>query len=310
MSFYRYYYETYIGSASADHHRSLIPLSRNDITATNPFTYRWYTSEAENTDSKTCYVVSIGYERRPHKDSGHYNRSYNRYCFHYFVGGRGWYNGEPILAGQMLIVPPCEELFFESDSENPLEFYYITVSGKGSEALFSSAGFELSTYLCECPFISQIPDLFFSPLFENHSDTDPSFYLMSFFLQLMGYHKKYNYTESSSYKGASFYYYSQAIFYIESYLLSDITPTDIADFLNISYSYLRKIFSQYCECSVRDYILKQRFKYAADKMVLTQCSVKEAAELIGYSDYVHFSKMFKKIIGTSPSLYRDSHKST
>ena len=61
----------------------------------------------------------------------------------------------------------------------------------------------------------------------------------------------------------------------------------------------------YNESSVWDYILRQRFKYAANKLALTQCSVQEAAESIGYNDYVHFSKMFKKIMGTSPSVYRD-----
>ena len=191
MPFYRYAYEIYEGSISIDYHRSIIPLSYEQIVSHNPFTYRYYTSESENTNANACYVVSIGYERRPPQGERHRIKTYNRYSFHYFVKGKGWYKGEPISTGQMLIIPPCEELYFDSDSNNPLEFYYISVSGKGSETVFDSTGFKLTSYLCECPFISQIPKLFYSPLFESHSDTDPSFYLMSFYLQLMGYHKKY-----------------------------------------------------------------------------------------------------------------------
>lgn len=310
MSFYRYAYEIYENSESIQYHRSNAPISFEAIVPHNPFTYRYYTSQSDNTSNNTCYVVSVGYERRPPQGTQHRIRSYNRYSFHYFIKGQGEYKGESISAGQMLIIPPFEELYFVSDPSNPLEFYYISVSGEGSEAVFDNTGFQLTPYLCECPFITQIPQLFYSPLFEKHSDTDPSFYLMGFYLQLMGYHKKHNSTESEEKKGTTYYYYSQAISYIEAYLLSNITPKDVADFLNISYSYLRKIFSMYSDCSVKEYILKQRFIYAANKLALTQCSVQEAANIIGYSDHVHFSKMFKKIMGCSPGHYRDTYKET
>ena len=204
----------------------------------------------------------------------------------------------------MLIVPPFEELYFDSDPKDNIEFYYISVAGKGCEALFENAGLDHSPRIYECPFISEIPRLFYGPLFENHQNTDPSYCLLGFFIQLMGYHKKQNIIKQSLHNEAAYQYYCQAICYIESYLLTNITPEDVAKFLNISYSYLRKIFSLYSDCSARDYILKKRFQYAANKLSLTKCSVQTAAESIGYSDYVHFSKMFKKIMGVSPSQYK------
>lgn len=292
MSFYRYVYEIFDGNISLDRRRTLLPTSYDSIVPDKSFTYRYYTSEAENSNANLCYVVSVGYERRPPNSKRHHNLRYNRYTFHYFVKGKGEYMGKPISEGQVLIVPPCEELYFDSDPNNRIEFYYISVAGKGSETIFENTGFEHTPRLYDYPFIDEIPKLFYGPLFENHQDTDPSYYLMSFFLQLMGYHKKQNTMEKTPHKGPAYHYYCQAICYIESYLLSDITPNDVAKFLNISYSYLRKIFTEYCNCSVRDYILRKRFQYAADKLALTKCSVQNAAELIGYNDYVHFSKMF------------------
>ena len=305
MSFYRYAYEALGNFSTSNYTRSLVPFRRDDVVSNPYFTYRFYTSEAENVSNQSCYVVSIGYERRPHNEKLQRARSYNRYSIHYFIKGKGRYNGEGLCGGKMLIVPPCENLFFESDPLHPLEFYYISVSGEGSEGLFKSVGVGMTACCLECPFISKIPDLFYSPLFERHQDTDPAFYLMGLLMQLMGYHKKHNIAEPEVVRGTAFYYYRQAICYIDSYLLSDITPDGIARFLNISGSYFRRIFSTYNENSVWEYILKQRFKYAASKLALTQCSVQEAAESIGYNDYVHFSKMFKKIIGVPPSVYRE-----
>ena len=304
MSFYRYAYEIFDGNLSLSFRRTLLPISHSEIDPRNAFTYRYYTSEADYANANHCYVVSVGYERRPPKSHRHKDMKYNRYSFHYFVKGKGEYLGQPISAGQALIVPPFEELYFDSDPDDPIEFYYISVTGKGSEAIFENVGFEHAPRIYDCPFIEKIPELFYNPLFENHRDTDPSYYLISFFLRLMAFHKKYNVMGKELHKESAYHYYCQAICYIGSYLLSDITPNDVAKFLNISYSYLRKIFSEYCNCSVRDYILRKRFEYAADKLALTKCSVQQAAELIGYNDYVHFSKMFKKIIGVSPSQYK------
>ena len=308
MSFYRYAYEIYDGGTAPEYHRSLTPIPRENIAALGLFTYRYYTSESENQASDGCYVVSLGYERRPHGISKHRNSSYNRYSFHYFVKGTGSYQESPLGAGQLLMIPPCEPLYFESNPDDPLEFYYLSVSGDGSETLLRQAGFDRSVYLSECPFAAQIPQLFDAPLFEEHPETDPSFYLMGFFLQLMGRHKKHNVSAADLPKEKSYFYYSQAIHYIESYLLSDLSPKGIADFLHVSHSYLRKVFSLHCHCSVRDYILQKRIKYAADQLALTKCSVSEAANAIGYDDYTQFSKMFKKIMGTPPSHYRSSQK--
>ena len=248
MSFYRYAYERFDGNVSLDYRRTLLPNSYDNIDPDKAFTYRYYTSEAEHANANQCYVVSVGYEHRPPQSQRHKNMRYNRYSFHYFIKGKGRYMGQPISAGQALIVPPFEELYFDSDPDDPIVFYYISVAGKGSETVFESVGYEQAPRIYDCPFISKIPQLFYEPLFENHQDTDPSYYLMSFFLRLMGYHKKHIVMENESHKESAYHYYCQAICYIESYLLSDISPNDVAKFLNISYSYLRKIFLEYCNC--------------------------------------------------------------
>ena len=306
MVFYRYTYEKFDGNISLERTRTLLPIPYDNIAPHGAFTYRYYTSQAEISNEGQCYVVSIGYERRPPQSERHLTMRYNRYSFHYFIKGKGEYLGQPISAGQVLIVPPYEDLYFDSDAQDPIEFYYISIAGEWGKKMFDSIGIEHSARIYDCPFISKIPKIFYEALFEGYQDTDPSYSLMGVFMRLLGYHKKHIVSDETPHMETAYYYYCQAINYIDSYLLSGITPNDVAKFLNISYSYLRKIFSQYCNCSARDYILQKRFSYAAEKLCVTKCSVQQAAELIGYDDYVHFSKMFKKIIGVSPSKYRDT----
>lgn len=305
MSYYRYALESFLSSGEHELHRSLTPISYDKIPSNAYFTYRYYTSESEKEGTENCYVVSIGYERRPHNRAKQLH--YDRYAIHYFVGGKGTYLDSPIKAGQMLIVPPYKLRHFESDPSDPLEFYYITVSGKGSVSIANNVGIKPTEELTECPFISHIPEIFYKPLFENHSESDVSLYLMGFFLQLMALHKNFTSRSFDIPQEKAFFYYKQAIQYIEWYLLSDITPNDIASYLHISPPYLRKIFAKYCNCSLRDYLLQKKLRYAADQLSVTQCTVLAAANAIGYNDCAQFSKMFKKHFGVSPGEYKKAH---
>ena len=149
---------------------------------------------------------------------------------------------------------------------------------------------------------------FYKILFKNHAGSDPSLYLMGFFLQLMAFHKNFISRSLEPPREKTFFYYKQAIQYIEWYLLTDINPNDIANYLHISPPYLRKIFAKYCNCSLRDYLLQKRLRHAADQLSLTQCTIASAANAIGYNDCAQFSKMFKKHIGVSPGEYKRIHK--
>lgn len=307
VSFYRYACETEREDGATGYTRSLIPISYEAVTANAFFTYRYYTSESENEQHSTrAYIVSVGYERRsPRRHSIH---PYNRFAIHYITKGRGIYRNSPVKAGQLLFVPPYQERNFDSDPEDPLEFYYITVAGEGSEEIITNAGFEHSGSLLNCPYIDRIPPLFRAPLFGKDADSDPGLYLLGFFYQLAALHKNYSIKAQDLPKDKAFFYYKQALAYIEVYLLDGLTPNDIAQYLHISPPYLRKIFAKYSKYSLREYLLRKKIRHAADQLRYSQCTVIAAANSIGYDDYTQFSKIFKKYMGMSPLYYRKTHK--
>ena len=168
MSFYRYTCEYSNETGEPALLRSITPLTREDVNSHKVFTYRYYTSESENENAQSCYVVSLGYEKRDPNRNLQFSKPYNRYSLHYFIGGKGLYGDEPIRAGKLLFVPPYKHRMFSSDAEDPLEFYYITIAGAGSEALMNDAGFTLNEALLDCPFIEKLPPLFQKMIFELH----------------------------------------------------------------------------------------------------------------------------------------------
>ena len=54
------------------------------------------------------------------------------------------------------------------------------------------------------------------------------------------------------------------------------------------------------------YIANERIKHAEKYLKQERLNITEIAQLIGYSDYGYFSRVFRKIVGKSPREYRDS----
>ena len=305
MSYYRFALDYPTEDGNEKRLRSLTPLSVSEIQKYRYGSYRYYTSEKD--DTPQCHVISLGYDRSyPGKQHG--PRSINRFILHYVTHGKGTVNGSAVRAGQVFFTHPYEEFVINSDRDEPLEFYYIGIAGPGTEAIMKNTGFLSVPKIMECPFISRIPTMFYEPLFEASADTDPDYYLMSFFLRLMSLHKNHNIKVSEEPTDDAFFYYKQTLRFIEEYLLRGITPSDVAQFLHISPSYLRVIFSRYCKFSLRELLIRKRIECAANHLVFHQCSVMEAANLCGYEDYTLFSRIFKKYTGMSPRAYKQLHR--
>lgn len=66
-------------------------------------------------------------------------------------------------------------------------------------------------------------------------------------------------------------------------------------------NYLRKLFKDYTGLSPIQYINRLRMIHACECLGKNHMSIKEAAEYVGIYDLNYFSRMFKKIIGCSPS---------
>lgn len=79
----------------------------------------------------------------------------------------------------------------------------------------------------------------------------------------------------------------------------------ISQSLNVHPSYLSREFSKYFDdLSFGDYIRKLRIDRAVQLLRDTDHSLSEIAYLTGFSDQSHFTRIFKKVVGQNPSVYR------
>lgn len=96
--------------------------------------------------------------------------------------------------------------------------------------------------------------------------------------------------------------------YIEEHLIQHITVADICGVFHIGRTKLYEVSMEYLGCGVAEYIRIQRVRHAQRLLAETELSVTDIAYSVGFSDYVHFSRVFKLVTGMSARDYRKAEK--
>ena len=98
--------------------------------------------------------------------------------------------------------------------------------------------------------------------------------------------------------------YAKAVKFMEQSADAGLCIDEIAFKCSISSSYLKKLFVKYAGCSVMEYYNRLRARIACGYLSNGK-SVKETALLLGFTDQNYFSTFFKRIIGVSPTAFKN-----
>ena len=83
-----------------------------------------------------------------------------------------------------------------------------------------------------------------------------------------------------------------------------LTLDGIAESAGIHPVYLSRVFRRHYRCTIGDYIRRLRVESASHQILTTKVSLLEIAMTAGFSDQSHFSRIFKRQMGISPTEYR------
>jgi AraC-like DNA-binding protein len=93
----------------------------------------------------------------------------------------------------------------------------------------------------------------------------------------------------------------RATLFVYDKLDQPITPTDLADDLNLSLRSLQRGLSSTLNCTPRELILAVKMREGKRFLLDEDCRVQEAARAVGFDDPFHFSRRFKAYYQMSPS---------
>lgn len=212
--------------------------------------------------------------------------------------------------GQGFLVSPEVLTSFVADEEEPWSYAYVAF-----------AGHLVDTYLFRAQLTSSEPtytylkddylDQRFNQIIE-HSKLNYNRYCKMMAELFLIVSKLIDHSRSEYFGTANLqdpeYYTRKAMIYIEMHYHKKLNVEDIARYLGITRKHFYHIFKEAVNMSPQEYIIIYRIRKASNLMESSNLSISEIARSVGYTDQFHFSKMFKRVMGISPSEYKKEAK--
>jgi AraC-like DNA-binding protein len=98
-----------------------------------------------------------------------------------------------------------------------------------------------------------------------------------------------------------------SIDYIYNHIHNRITLKELAEQLNLSESYLSRLFVTEVGMSISDYIREKKIERAENLLKFSEYDIAEIANYFAFSSQSHFTQAFEKQVGLSPKRYRDKY---
>ncbi|MEC0270524.1 AraC family transcriptional regulator [Paenibacillus anseongense] len=102
-------------------------------------------------------------------------------------------------------------------------------------------------------------------------------------------------------------YILHAIEYIRIHYASDITLNEVADTVGLYPTYLSEQFKLHTGGTFIDFITQVRVERAKNLLRKSVLPAFTICEEVGYATPAHFSKVFKKWVGCTPTEYRERY---
>ena len=93
--------------------------------------------------------------------------------------------------------------------------------------------------------------------------------------------------------------------FIRQHQAEDISLGDVAKAVNTSTFYFCKLFKKATRLNFTHFLSRVRIEKAKNLLLNPNLRVSEIAYEVGFQSLTHFNRVFKKIIGQSPTQYRD-----
>ena len=255
------------------------------------------------------YLVNCGYEDCcPDFVCAPHIRKY--YLIHYVTKGNGYYevNGNKfsVSEGDIFIIHPNTLIsYYSPDIENTWSFCWFGFGGSDAEYWLNESGINETDYIKHImnpTLLSTVMNCVdYMSCNENSLSQVTLAGHLSAALNAIS-------ASSGSKKHSSVGQVDRAVRFIEYNYMRKITVCDICAHLGLERSYFYRIFKNYTGSSPEQYLMKYRIKKACELLKLGKYTVTEVALYTGIQDIYYFSKLFKSVVGVSPSKYAKENK--
>ncbi len=266
---------------------------------------------SRNSFLNTLYVTDIGFF--PTAKYHYVNRKEGsaQNILIYCIEGEGWfdlhykYKNQKVNSNQFFIIPANIPHRYGAVEKSPWSIYWMHFSGLYGSSFLKPA----DTYPVDIQHVEdriQLHDEMYR-IYETGYSIENIGYVSMCLWHLLGsfifpsqFRKIRNCEDLDCIE--------KAIQYMRNNLNNPLTLYEIANHVNLSCSHFSALFRQKTGYSPIDYFIRLKIQHACQLLDLTRTRIKEISAQLGFDDPYYFSRVFRKIIGESPLVYRERQK--
>lgn len=259
------------------------------------------------TKSKELYLLSCGYENCiPTQSCGPIKRDY--YILHFVLSGSGnfYINGKlyNINKNQCFFIEPNISTLYQANPDDPWKYCWVCFNGTSVSTFLNQANLSIDSPVITLPDTQKYFKLI-SQILNYHDLTPANEYfihstLYSIFANILN-DSPVNYSNLELNDNS---YVEKAIEYVKHSQFQNLNVAYISKHLNISQSYLYKLFKDKLNISPQNFILNAKISNACELLIKTDLSIFNVAYNCGYKNAFAFSRAFKDFTNLSPRAYR------
>lgn len=259
-------------------------------------------------DSVPLLINCAGIAARDYPFETHVAEGRNDYFFFYLYKGELEIMDEResrlMRAGHLMFYAPHTPYRYRKSDDSEMNYLWVHFTGFEAAKLMELCGFvsgKIYRVGSHDTIVQQFKDLFREFILGDvFSDFGCAAEAQKIFLSLA----RLALSGSSFQEGTSLFQASKE--YMHRNFASNVTAEKLASMENLSQSRYRAAFRMATGLSPSEYLMGLRIRNACTLLEQTDLSIQEVAAASGYGDPFYFSRMFKKNIGFSPSVYREN----
>ena len=261
------------------------------------------------TDNCTLKITRIGQEFcSPQKKPEKIKRNY--YSLHFVLFGSGTLKyGDAVhrvKAGRAFLLYEGIEYEYYPDPKNPWTYVWVDILGENLDSFFSQVGFSRENPVIKINKMNE-----FNPLLRDLHDAyshnlygEMAYYGYFFLIYDRLIDNSLTYPVVTKTKVLNKKLIRDILIYMNNNSRLNLTPREIGKKFNISYGTLMGLFKSEVGMAPMEYLLHFRVSHACVLLrAPDRASIGEIANAVGYADQLYFARIFKKIMGMTPTEY-------
>ncbi len=233
-----------------------------------------------------------------------------QYILHLVASGKGTYitpeGSFALQAGDMFLIRPYTEIEYYADQSDPWEYLWVNFTGADAQTLLKRTDFTAENPVirgCNQEITSAMTDIIENAgtaRYQAAGLTGRLYILLSLLMKNSARKSARSPREQEKRRIIK----AAKDFIATNYPLP-VSVEDIASAASVSRTTLFRVFKSELDASPVDYLTSYRIAQAKALLTETDLSVTAVARSAGYEDNLYFSRVFRKITGTTPTEYRN-----